>query len=378
MRLTAVDFFCGAGGLTRGLLNCGIDVVRGIDNDESCRDTYEKNNVPARFMHSDIRKLTVSALFKEIGHISKERLLFAACAPCQPFSKQRTNTRNKKQKTLLLEFARFVAAFKPEFVLVENVPGMARAKSRSTYRLFKAQLSEMGYIYNAANIDAKSFGVPQTRRRHILLASKTHDIYIPKPTHGPGLLPYVTVRDAIAHFPSIKAGETHAMVPNHRASQLSARNLERLHNTLHDGGNRKTWPEHLILACHKDDYDGHTDVYGRMWWDRPAPALTCKCHSLSNGRYGHPEQNRAISLREAAALQSFPDEYVFHASSKAGIGNQIGNAVPVKLAEALGRTILAGTVIAGDTQRREAIVETNLQSKARPLSTICCGSIDRP
>lgn len=378
MSLTAVDFFCGAGGLTRGLLNCGIDVVLGIDNDESCRDTYEKNNVPARFMRSDIRKLAVSALFKEIGHISKERLLFAACAPCQPFSKQRTSTRNKKQRTLLLEFARFVVVFKPEFVLVENVPGMARAKSRSTYRLFKAQLDDLGYRYIAANIDAKNFGVPQTRRRHILFASKTHDICMPKPTHGLGLLAYVTVRDTIAHFPPIKAGETHAMVPNHRASQLSARNLERLHGTLHDGGNRKTWPEHLILACHKDDYDGHTDVYGRMWWDRPAPALTCKCHSLSNGRYGHPDQDRAISLREAAAFQSFPDEYVFYASSKAGIGNQIGNAVPVKLAEALGRAILACPVTSGDSQRLTTIFETSVQSKPRPLSTTPCGSIGKP
>jgi DNA (cytosine-5)-methyltransferase 1 len=338
--IKAVDFFCGAGGLTRGLLDSGIEVVLGIDNDKTCGETYEKNNAPAKFKCSDIRKLNDDGLAAELKGIESSNLLFAACAPCQPFSKQRTDGHNRRQRTLLLEFLRFVTKHKPEFVLVENVPGITRVKGLSAYRILLTGLKDLGYSTDARNIDAKSYGVPQTRRRHVLLASLSHVAKVPEPTHGPGLKPYVTAEEAISRFPPIKAGETHPTVPNHRASFLSDLNLERIDKTLRDGGNRMSWPEHLVLKCHKKDYQGHTDVYGRMWWKRPAPALTCKCHSLSNGRYGHPEQNRAISLREAAALQSFPDDYVFLGDSKAAIGNQIGNAVPVKLAEALGAAIV--------------------------------------
>ena len=172
------------------------------------------------------------------------------------------------------------------------------------------------------------------------MASKFAKIQIPEPTHGPGRIPYETVERAIGHFPPIKAGDTHSLVPNHRASCLSSLNLERLRNTPPDGGDRNDWPGDLQLPCHRGSYKGHTDVYGRMWWGRPAPALTCKCHSLSNGRYGHPEQNRAISLREAAALQTFPDDYIFYSNSKEEYGDQIGNAVPVRLAREIARTII--------------------------------------
>jgi DNA (cytosine-5)-methyltransferase 1 len=355
--LLAVDFFCGAGGLTRGLLDAGINVILGLDNAESCRKTYEANNPEARFLVRDIRHCSVADLATELGDVPSDSLLFAACAPCQPFSKQRTNSRSQHQRTLLLEFVRFVATFEPEFVLVENVPGIARAKGSSTYRRFVSKLNQMRYKIDAKDIDAKDYGVPQTRRRHVLLASKSNSIRIPEPVHGPGLLPYRTVRDTIVHYPAIGAGKVHAAVPNHRASQLSETNLLRMSKTPHNGGNRRDWPAELVLECHKGDYEGHTDVYGRMWWDRPAPALTCKCHSLSNGRYGHPEQDRAISLREAAALQSFPDDYVFYGTSKASIGNQIGNAVPVKLAEALGKAILACASASTGQGSREGIEE---------------------
>jgi DNA (cytosine-5)-methyltransferase 1 len=201
-------------------------------------------------------------------------------------------------------------------------------------------LEKRGYYYDAGDVEARKYGVPQTRRRHILLACKSSPITIPEATHGPGRIPYETVREAISHFPPIKAGETHPTIPNHRASALSDVNLRRIQFTPPDGGDRRDWPDDLTLDCHKGVYIGHTDVYGRMWWDRPAPALTCKCHSLSNGRYGHPEQNRAISLREAAALQTFPDDYVFYGKSKSDIGNQIGNAVPVRLARIVGYAFL--------------------------------------
>ena len=342
--ITAIDFFCGAGGLTRGFLDRGINVILGIDNRESCRRTYEQNNPSVRFMCCDIRKLSFSQLAKEISGIPRDQLVFAACAPCQPFSKQRTIAKDIHQRTLLSCFTKFVQKFRPGFVLVENVPGIARVKGNSAYKRFISALRRLGYHYDSADVDAKDYGVPQTRRRHVLLASRLTRIYIPEPTHGSSRIPYETVKTAISHFPPIKAGETHPTVPNHRASFLSAANLKRLRHTPSDGGNRRDWPKNLFLPCHKGKYKGHTDVYGRMWWDRPAPALTCKCHSLSNGRYGHPDQDRAISLREAAALQSFPDIYIFYGNSKQEVGDQIGNAIPVRLAREIGRTIVRSCI----------------------------------
>lgn len=338
--ITAIDFFCGAGGLTRGFLDSGIKVILGIDNRESCRRTYEKNNPSAKFMCCDIRKLSFAQMAKEINGIPRDHLVFAACAPCQPFSKQRTIAKDMHQRTLLSCFTKFVQKFRPGFVLVENVPGIARVEGNSAYRRFISTLKKLGYHYDSADVDAKDYGVPQTRRRHVLLASRLTTIFIPDPTHGPSRIPYETVKTAISHFPPIKAGESLPTVPNHRASFLSDANLNRLRHTPTDGGNRRDWPEKLFLPCHRGKYKGHTDVYGRMWWNRPAPALTCKCHSLSNGRYGHPDQDRAISLREAAALQSFPDDYIFYGNSKEKIGNQIGNAVPVRLAKKLGEVIV--------------------------------------
>ncbi len=338
--IKAIDFFCGAGGLTRGLLDSGIEVILGIDADGRCRETYENNNPPAKMMHCDIRELAVTDLQKILSRIPKEKLMFAACAPCQPYSKQRTVPKDKHQRALLGYFKKFVEAFEPYYIFVENVPGIAKIPGNYIYQDFVTSLSIMGYFIEAADVDAKNYGVPQTRRRRILLASKLAPIKIPKATHGPNKLPYVTVRATISKFPAIKAGEDHPGIPNHRASLLSDLNLIRIKHTPINGGDRKHWPENLILDCHKNNYNGHTDVYGRMWWERPAPALTCKCHSLSNGRYGHPEQDRAISLREAAALQTFPDHYIFYGNSKAVIGNQIGNAVPVRLAKIIGAEFL--------------------------------------
>lgn len=189
-------------------------------------------------------------------------------------------------------------------------------------------------------LDAKHFGVPQTRRRWVVIASRLVKPSLPSRTHGPGIKPFASVRDAIARYPAVAAGEHSATVPNHRAANISPQNLRRLKATPLDGGGRMLWPEELVLDCHRGDYEGHSDVYGRMRWDAPAPTLTCKCYSISNGRYGHPEQHRAISLREAARLQSFEDRFVFYGASQQDIGAQIGNAVPVRLAHRLAQTVL--------------------------------------
>lgn len=337
----AFDFFCGAGGLTRGFLNAGIEVIVGVDLDETCRETYENNNPPAKFIASDLRKLTRKDLAPFIRDVPSEKLVFAGCAPCQPFSKQRRVIGHRGDRTLLSTFAALVEEFKPSFVVIENVPGIVKVPGNSTYRRFLKSLRSLGYRFAEGRLDAKWFGVPQTRRRWVVIAALDAEPTLPEPTHGPTRLPYCTVRGAIAGLPKLEAGFEDPTIWNHRAAKLSKMNLRRIRATPADGGCRTDWPVSLALPCHSEDYDGHTDVYGRMWWDAPAPALTCRCVSLSNGRYGHPEQHRAISLREAARLQSFEDDFVFYGTSQVSLAAQIGNAVPVKLAEALARQLLS-------------------------------------
>lgn len=335
----AVDFFCGAGGLTRGFLNAGVRVVAGIDANHDCKRTYESNNRPSVFIHADLKKIDTANLAKYIEHIPREELIFVGCAPCQPFSKQRRDV-VRDGNNLLEHFGWLVEKFKPGYVVIENVPGIAKVPGNSTYKRFIRRLETLSYKFDQGRVDAKRFGVPQSRVRWVVIASRLIKPTLPKPTHGPRLIPYSTVRKAIRHYPSLSAGEISVAVPNHRAAQISPRNLRRLQATPHNGGSRCDWPDDLILKCHRGKYTGHSDVYGRMKWDSPAPTLTCKCCSISNGRYGHPEQNRAISLREAASLQSFPKKYVFYGSSQGAIAAQIGNAVPVKLAEVLARCII--------------------------------------
>ncbi len=336
--MIALDFFCGAGGLTRGFLNVGIEVRAGIDLNEACKRTYEANNRPSRFIPGDLSKMRGSDILPFVHDIPRDELIFMGCAPCQPFSKQRRKV-NRDGGTLLERFGRLVDDFRPGYVIIENVPGIAKVRGNSTYKRFLKRLERAGYCFVHGKLDAKWFGVPQTRNRWVVIACRNGEPSLPDKTHGTETTRFVTVRDAIHGYPRIMSGEQSISVPNHRAAQLSETNLARLAATPLDGGGRKDWPDEFVLDCHRE-YEGHSDVYGRMKWDAPSPTLTCKCFSISNGRYGHPEQNRAISLREAAKLQSFADEYVFYGESQASIGAQIGNAVPVKMAEALARKLL--------------------------------------
>ncbi len=336
--MKAVDFFCGAGGLTRGLLDAGINVVAGFDSDECCRSTYEYNNPGVKFIQADIKAIGLNDLLGKCRLRRFNNVLFAGCAPCQPFSSQRKGGGQRHDATLLGEFGRLVEVALPGYVVIENVPGIARVRGFSTFQRFLRLLDANDYKYVYDILDAKYYGVPQNRRRLVLFAARQQEPSLPKPRYGSHLYPVRTVRQAISHFPPIAAGECHANVPNHVATSITELNLERLRLTPHDGGDRRSWPERLRLECHMGNYKGHTDVYGRMSWDSPSPALTGRCHSISNGRYGHPEQDRAISLREAAAIQTFPDGYVFFGSNK-HIAKQIGNAVPVRLAEQIGKHI---------------------------------------
>lgn len=337
--MKAWDFFCGAGGLTHGLLDAGIEVIAGIDIDEGCRETYEFNNPSTDFIHADIKGVTAKHLGLTRRHGMYDDVLFVGCAPCQAFSRQNKKLKRRADATLLGEFGRLVESVLPGYILVENVPGIVKVPGFSTFRRFTRMLRINGYRYVFDFLNAKHYGVPQNRRRLVLLASRLATPSFPEFTHGNNQQPFSTVRHAIGRFPVLAAGEQHPKVFNHVSPSLTELNLERLRATPHDGGGRRSWPEHLILKCHRGSYKGHSDVYGRMSWDVPAPTLTGRCISISNGRYGHPEQDRAISLREAAAIQSFPDDYRFFGSNT-HIAVQIGNAVPVKLGEKLGKHTL--------------------------------------
>ncbi|MDB6063859.1 MAG: hypothetical protein JWR26_67 [Pedosphaera sp.] len=341
MALLGIDFFCGCGGTTRGFLDSGIKVVKGIDSDGRCKETFEHNNSPAIFECNDVYAITSEHVLKNISLEPGDHLLLSGCAPCQPFSQQNRKRDNDGRRALLLQFGRFVEDIRPSFVFVENVPGIQRVTGNSAFRRFLKLLDDAGYEYDYDIVDAKDYGVPQSRARLILVASRLGPIRLPQKTHGTGasLLPYNTVGSAIKKYPPLLAGETHAWVPNHVASSISPRNLERLQYTPPDGGGRAHWPRHMWLECHKDQ-ESHSDVYGRMFWDRPAPALTCRCTSISNGRYGHPDQDRAISVREAAALQTFPETFLFFGAKK-NISSQIGNAVPVLIAKLFGKHFLS-------------------------------------
>jgi len=317
----------------------GIKIRLGIDIDADSEKTYTKNFPEATFLRSNIRSLGVTEVSGLIQRYSGNALLFGACAPCQPFSKQnrqRQQGEKDDRRNLLGEFNRFIEAFLPEYVFVENVPGVQAIDERDEpFADFLNLLKELDYSYDYNVVMAYHYGVPQSRRRLVLIASRLGQIKFPSPTYGSGTdnpaLP--TVWHWIGDLPPLRAGETHPDIPNHRAAQLSDLNLRRIAATP-EGGDRTNWPQELVLDCHKY-HPGHTDVYGRMLKDRPSAALTTRCISLSNGRFGHPDQNRAISVREAACLQTFPRDFVFHGSLNS-MARQVGNAVPVKMAKVFG------------------------------------------
>jgi DNA (cytosine-5)-methyltransferase 1 len=340
MAIQVIDFFSGCGGTSCGFRTAGLEILAGLDIDPEAAATFRSNFPEAAFIEGDVRSMEPAVLTEIIGP-RKSPLLFAGCAPCQPFSRQnRTTTRADPRRTLLKEFARFVEAWLPEYVFIENVPGMQKIQRSGPLYSFQRILRKLGYQFECGIVPALWYGVPQTRERLVLLASRQHTVHIPAPTHGPGMPEgrYATVGDWIRNLPAIEAGQTHALDPDHAAAILSDLNLRRIRATP-EGGGRDAWPRSLWLDCHKA-YNGHSDVYGRLAWDRHAAGLTTRCISYSNGRFGHPTQDRAISVREAACLQTFPREYRF-SGSLSSRARQIGNAVPPKMAEVFGRAFVS-------------------------------------
>lgn len=337
-KVHCVDLFCGAGGLTHGFVLEGLPVVAGIDLDPACRFPYEANN-RAKFLERDISKVTVAELNELFGDADLK--ILAGCAPCQPFSTyaQRYEVDGNDGKWgLLYEFIRLAKGSKPDVITMENVPTVAK---HAVFHDFVDSLKKLGYKVWYEVVDSSQYGVPQTRRRMVLLASKHGDIKMIAPTHPKP----ATVRQAISRLRPLSAGEAAPRDKLHVTSTLSEKNLKRI-RVSKPGGTWRDWPRHLVADCHKAE-TGRTypGVYGRMEWDKPAPTMTTQCYGFGNGRFGHPEQDRAISLREAAILQSFPRDYAFlpkggEVSFKA-MGRLIGNAVPVDLGRAIARSINA-------------------------------------
>ena len=345
--IVAFDFFCGAGGTSRGFKKAGIDIVFALDTDPDVKRTFTSNFPGTIFSDKSITELKHSDLRPLIDKHKDSYKLFCGCAPCQPFTKQNTDSpKCDPRRNLLTQFGIVIKEHKPDFVFVENVPGLQKVPKdeEGPFPEFKELLDEMEYNVTFGVVAAQDYGAPQFRRRFVLLASKYGDISLPTPTHGKDRdNPYKTVRDAIEGLPPIAAGETCSNydISNHRAAELSELNMKRIKASDHDGGGRNNWTRELLPDCYTrtnengKTHSGHTDCYGRLWWDKPATGLTTRCISYSNGRFGHPEQNRALSVREAARLQGFDDDFIFTGSLNS-MAKQIGNAVPVDLAFAMG------------------------------------------
>lgn len=340
---TAIDLFSGCGGSALGFKNAGFNITAAVDNDKASAKTYKRNNPKTNFFEENIKNLKGNVILGKTGLKKGKCTVILACPPCQGFSSaRRISQRNDPRNHLIFEFVRLTEETLPEFIAMENVPGLSKGEGICLFSEAYDRLNKLGYEMPVKGVfDASDYGVPQRRKRLILLGTRLKGLKINHliPEFGQDNQPKKkTVRESIGNFKIIKAGESDPDDYLHRSRNVFELNLKRLKATPKNGGSWKDWPEELKLECMKR-WSGHTDVYGRMRWDEPAPTLTGGCTSLSKGRFGHPEQNRAISLREAARLQSFPDNYLFEGNF-GEISDQIGNSVPPLLAEKIGKTII--------------------------------------
>lgn len=349
--IVAIDFFCGCGGVTSGMKKAGINVLAGFDNDLGVSYAYEENNKPAKFIQADIEQkedniFKINDILKGIKH---DILIFMACAPCQPFSLHNRKYEEDSRKSLMIKFVDIINELssknKPNVIFMENV-GPMKKRGQEVLNKVLERLRGLNYgILLPRVVDAAEYGVPQRRKRLIFVAIENNRIknkdkfnweyFENKYKDSP-----VDVKMAIGTLPSIPhCYKINREDPLHVSRDLSPLNLKRIRQINKPGSGREMWDRKYLLRCYKK-HDGHKDVYGRMSWNKPAPTLTCKCTSISNGRFGHPEQHRAISLREAAILQTM-DTYRFQEPIIATkVARQIGNAVPPKLAQKFGQFIL--------------------------------------
>ncbi len=344
-KATVVDLFCGVGGLTHGFVKQKFNVAAGYDFDETCKYAFEVNN-NSKFVHADITTVKpkeIKDLYPK-GHLK----ILVGCAPCQPFSIYNSKNSEDKEKRkaddkwrLLYSFANLIEKTNPDIISMENVPLLMKFNNGKVYKDFVKVLEKKGYTITSSIVNAQDYGVPQRRKRLILFGSKHGKIkLIPKTIKNKR---YKTVRDAIGHLPPVEDGVSHPSDILHRARKLTDLNKKRIQATK-EGGFWRDWDKELWLDCHKTKKGRlFGSVYGRMKWDDVSPTMTTHCIGLNNGRFGHPEQDRAITLREAALIQSFPKKYKFikpkSIFSSPTIARQIGNAVPVGLGVIIAKSI---------------------------------------
>jgi DNA (cytosine-5)-methyltransferase 1 len=345
-KLKVVDFFCGGGGMSYGMKMAGIDVLAGIDHEESCKETYDANIGINKFIQADVFDLKEKDLQDRLGLAKNDNnLILIGCSPCQFWSIINTDKKkSEKSKSLLVEFERFVKYFNPGYVVVENVPGVLRRKEESGLQKFIDWLEseEAGYKVHFEVHNTNDYGVPQNRKRFTLIANRITDKEI-EPVKADGEKP--TVRDTIGlhnGFPKLAAGNIDKYNINNNVAGLAPICFERLKYVKKDGGNRFGFAdiEKLQLKCFIGRDTSFKDTFGRLWWDKPSSTITTKFYGISHGRFVHPEEDRALSIGEGAALQSFPKTFKFYGKSISSIARLIGNAVPPEYARRIGFAII--------------------------------------
>ena len=342
---SVIDLFCGVGGLSHGFVKENFMVDAGIDFDETCKYAFEENN-DSIFFHEDITGLASEDL--ESRYTEGRRKILVGCAPCQPFSiynrkgvKKSERSKKDEKWKLLYSFADLIDDIEPEIISMENVPQLLKFNNGKVFKDFIKRLEKRGYFVSWNIVNAQDYGVPQRRKRLVLFGSKHGRIELIDKTIQNS--EFITVKQAIGHLPPVEDGVTHPSDALHKSRKLTDLNKKRIRATK-EGGNWEDWDESLKLECHKKDTGKNfKSVYGRMKWNHVAPTMTTYCIGLSNGRFGHPEQDRAITLREAALLQGFPSDYKFIEPntevSNNVVARQIGNAVPVGLGVAIAKSI---------------------------------------
>ena len=336
-----IDLFCGVGGLSHGFIQEDFNVLAGIDIDETCRFAFEENN-KSEFIAKSITDISAQEINRIYGENTDLKIL-VGCAPCQNFSSYMFKDKDKDSNKwkLLYEFSRLINEVQPTIVSMENVAQLINFKKAPVFEDFVSNLKSLGYYVHYEVVNCPDYGIPQNRKRLILLASKFGEIKLIPKTHNRDS--YVTVKDAIGELPFIKDGEKDINDPIHFSRKLTPKNKKRIEATPY-GGSWKDWNEDLRLECHKKETGkSFPSVYGRMVWEKPSPTMTTQCIGYGNGRFGHPVQDRAISLREAALLQTFPLDYKFVKNDQdynsTILARQIGNAVPVKLGQVVAKSV---------------------------------------
>lgn len=356
MKFKAIDLFCGAGGLSIGLKKSGFKICLGVDIDEAALKTYKCNLKRTKILKKDIKEVTGEEISAITGIKKNDNFLLAGCPPCQGFSNLGKRNADDEKNALVYEYLRIIKEMKPTFILMENVPGMSTGVGKEIFEKVESELEQMYHVeYDTLN--AADYGVPQMRKRLVLHGIRK-DVYcvvslmgkktkiLPQATHckerRKGYKQWVTVGETILDLPVLTAGSAYEddKIKNHQARNLTQTNINRLIEIRRHNGNRELIPENLKLKCHEKENVSYTDTYGIIALDKPAPTITSGCTTISKGRYCHPTQNRGLSIREAARLQSFDDSFEF-VGNMGEMSLQIGNAVPPKLAQASGKSIIS-------------------------------------